>query len=80
MSSQAHRQIKSIVGANIRAGRDALGLNQRQLAQALDTDVMNVSRWERGKVMPGLENLQKLSGVLGQDLGWFYVDRDEVAA
>lgn len=74
MSSQAHRQIKSIVAANIRAARGSM--TQRELAQKLDTDVMNVSRWERALVMPGLENLHKLSVALGREVGWFYVNRD----
>lgn len=80
MPSQARRQIKSIVAANIKAAREAEGLVQRQVAARLDMDVMNVSRWERGAVMPTLDNLSRLADLLGRDVSWFYVDHERVSA
>ena len=80
MSSQAPRHLKSILAENIRAARLDCGLTQLQLSQRLGMDQMNISRWERGKVTPSLENFAALADVLGRDLAWFYVDRTEAAA
>lgn len=64
------------MGNNIRAARSEAGLTQAQLGARLGTGETNVSRWERGKVMPGLDNLVALAAELGCEPGWFYVDRD----
>ncbi len=49
---------------NIRKYRLLRGLTQEQLAQALSVTSQNVSKWETGKSVPGLENLYTLSQVL----------------
>lgn len=75
MTRQASRQIKSIVGANIRAARDEAGLTQRELAARVnDMDSIAVSRWERGKVIPSATSIVTLAEVLGHDVAWFYTD------
>lgn len=81
MSSQETRQIKSIVGENIRSARDEKGMTQRALADAVNgLDSVAVSRWERGVVMPSMVSLVRLAEVLERDVSWFYVDRAEAAA
>lgn len=77
MSRQATRHIKSIVGGNIRVARDAAGLTQRQLGALVnDMDSINVSRWERGQVMPSPGSLVALAEALGQPVAWFYTDHE----
>ncbi len=82
MPSQATRQIKTIVGQNLSAARRAQRLTQRQLAQALDTDAFQVSRWERGVNRPSDSTLARLAEALGVEFAWFFVDRapEDVAA
>lgn len=55
----------------IRALREALGLTQAQLGEAVGVDKITVSRWERGATKPGkdsaaaLERLRKQAGRRG---------------
>ena len=72
MASQAPRQIKTTIGLNLKAARKAKGLTQRELAQAVDTDAFQVSRWERGSVRPTDSTLVRLGQELDVDYGWFF--------
>jgi transcriptional regulator with XRE-family HTH domain len=82
MSSQGTRQIKTIVGDNIRFARDESGLTQQALAQALGALAGGaaVSRWERGLVLPSPTTFARLADVLGRDISWFYIDHEKEAA
>lgn len=80
MPSQERRHIKTIFGENVRSARDHLALTQRELGQRLDTDPMNVSRWERGKVMPNLDNLDALARALEVSIEWLVTDHQQAAA
>lgn len=48
-------------GGNIRALREALGLTQEQLAQAIGVSFTTVSRWERAHVKPSPLAMKKLT-------------------
>jgi transcriptional regulator with XRE-family HTH domain len=78
MSSQPARQIKHIVGGNIRAARDDLGLTQHTLAARLGmaSGHTAVGRWERGVVLPSPATFAKLADVLGCDISWLYTDHN----
>jgi transcriptional regulator with XRE-family HTH domain len=80
MPSQAPRQIKTIIGLNLSAARQARGLTQRELAQALDTDAFQVSRWERGTNRPSDVTLMRLAEALGVEYVSFFIDPAEKAA
>ncbi len=81
MSSQGSRHIKSIVGGNIRAARDAKKLTQLQLATALDMDPIAVSRWERGITLPdAIATMPRLAAALDVEIGWLYTDHGRAAA
>jgi transcriptional regulator with XRE-family HTH domain len=82
MPSQGARQLKTIIGENIRAAREARELTQGQLARLLDElmEPMTVSRWERGAAAPAMTNLVRLGEVLGQDVAWFYTDHSGAPA
>ena len=80
MPSQAPRQIKTTIGLNIQAARKAKHLTQRELAQALDTDAFQVSRWELGKVRPADETLLRLGDALGLDYAEFFIEPEREAA
>lgn len=76
MPSQVARHLKPTVAANIKHARAQAGLTQAELARRVERDVINVSRWERGRVMPSLESLIALASVLGVSVEWFYAARD----
>lgn len=61
-------------GATLKAAREHLGLNQRQVArQAFGNEDFQslVSRYEADLVEPSLTNLRKLARALGLSLGDF---------
>ena len=80
MASQVPRQIKTTIGLNLKAARDAQGLTQREVAHALGIDSFQVSRWELGKVRPSDETLVRLAEVLGLDYAEFFSPPMEEAA
>jgi transcriptional regulator with XRE-family HTH domain len=49
------------IGQNIRKLRIDNGLKQGELANHLDVKLNNISRWERGKVLPTLEMVWRIS-------------------
>lgn len=53
-----------LVGANIRKYRLDAGLTQQSLAQALDTEVETISRYERGLYAPPIEQIEYIALVL----------------
>lgn len=64
MSTQLRHQILATVGANLRAAREARGLTQKDVGDALGVTNRDVSRWENGKVEPGPANRQMLGDLL----------------
>jgi len=55
-----------------KARREILGLTQRELANELGVDQVNVSRWERGVSEPRSQTLRRLSQISGQPVSWFF--------
>jgi transcriptional regulator with XRE-family HTH domain len=49
------------IGQNIRKLRKERGLKQGELGNYLDVKLNNVSRWERGEVLPSLEMAWRIS-------------------
>lgn len=79
MASQPANHIKATVGRNVKVARDLRDLTQRELADLLDVDAFQVSRWERGVHRPSDETLFALAQVLDRDPAWFYTDHEPVA-
>lgn len=80
MTSQAPRQLKTIVAANIAAARKDKGFTQRELAGAIGTEGFAVSRWERALVSPSASYLAAMADALGCDIAWFYTDHGKADA
>jgi transcriptional regulator with XRE-family HTH domain len=55
-------------GKRLRALREERGLTQRQLAERLDAEVPQISRYETGAYLPNAETLVSLATVLHVDL------------
>jgi transcriptional regulator with XRE-family HTH domain len=63
------------VGERIAAWRDARGLTQQQLAEAIGVTHAAVFQWEMdgdGRTTPSLKNLQKVCKVFGITMERFY--------
>lgn len=58
------RNIKKLLGQNIRKFRKAKNLTQEQLAELVGIGTANISYIENGKFSPSAETLEKLSEVL----------------
>lgn len=78
--SRVPRHPRSTFGANLRFARRAAGLTQRQLADQLSVDPIQVSRWERGASRPSEDHAVALCGLLKRELPWFYSENAEAAA
>lgn len=79
MTSQASSGIGPTVARNIRDGRLAAALTQRQVAEKIGVDAMLVSKWERGRHRPNDENLAALAQMLGREIVWFYTDHSRTS-
>jgi transcriptional regulator with XRE-family HTH domain len=64
--SEAKREIAS----RIKEARDQSGLNQRDVAQALNISQSSYSRMERGILAPDAAQLRVLSGLHGVSILW----------
>ena len=53
------------IGANIQATRQAAGLTQEQLAEAVGVSRQTVTKWESGETSPDLEHAAALADALG---------------
>ena len=62
---EAH--LRRQLGRAIRAHRDARGLTQEQLAEAVGMSTEWMSQLERGIGTPSIESLVRLAGALGTD-------------
>lgn len=79
MKRQAAPQLKTTIGLNLRSARDSKKLTQRELAQMLDTDAFQISRWEKGRVRPSDVALFRLADALDVDYAWFFTQQAQAA-
>lgn len=72
-----------VFSRRLREAREAYGISQRTLGieAGLDDFVAStrVNRYEMGVHQPDLETLQRLAGVLGLPVAYFYAEDDELA-
>ena len=59
----------AVLGNRVAETRKAAGITQEELAEALDTTVQTISRWERGHMALSLQRLKGMADVLGVGLG-----------
>ncbi len=52
-------------GEALRYQRDMAGLSQRELSVKINISQQNISRWERGEVLPSIEMCIKLADFYG---------------
>jgi len=56
---------RRLLGEAIRAARKEAGLSQERLAEKADLSTVFISRVERGKESPSVDNLVKIASALG---------------
>ena len=71
--------VRTWSGARLRALREHKGLTQEEFARLVPTSLTNVSRWERGKVIPGANMLVVLADRLEVAMEELYENGKEVA-
>lgn len=59
---------KTVIGSRIREEREKRGLSQAELAEQVDVDTANVSRWERGETFPRPRSRKELCTIFGKSL------------
>lgn len=69
MSSQNHQMRRALVGALLRHLRVTRGLQQADVARAMDVTPGAVSQWESGLTYVGLEQLEQIARFYGVKLG-----------
>ena len=65
-----------ISGDLLREGRLRAGLTQAELAERAGTARTQISRYERGEVLPSLETLRRLVQACGLELGFRLYNAD----
>lgn len=55
-------------GEALRIQREAAGISQNELSRKIGTSHQNISRWERGEVLPNLDYCIKLADFYGISL------------
>ena len=71
------RDLPTTVGIQIRAARDAEGLTQGQLAEAVGRTRAAVSLWEAGERMPAVDDLLAVAAALDRAVDFFLPARTE---
>ena len=77
MDTSAKVSLEQIVGAQVRALRQALGMTLSDLANAASISTGMLSKIENGQTSPSLSTLQALAGALNIPLGSFFATFDE---
>ncbi|MBQ8569362.1 MAG: helix-turn-helix transcriptional regulator [Oscillospiraceae bacterium] len=64
--------MNNIIGRNIRAKREELGMDQRELAGRAGISAAAVSKIEKGKNIPMADTLRKIAKALHCDMERFF--------
>lgn len=66
--------LKIHIGQKVKFARQRKGLTQEQLAERVEKAVETISNIERGHALTGLDTLEKIAGVVGEPLVYFFMD------
>ena len=64
-------------GEKIKALRNEKGMTQEELAKELGVWLKTVQVWEWSRKMPKKENMEKIAGFLGSDVGTLFFDETD---
>lgn len=68
-----------IVGERLKTARQRADLSQQRLADVIGVHVMQVSKWERGAVLPSADSLDAIAGALGVSVDYLLGRSDDPA-
>lgn len=71
--------IRQHIGVQQRHARKQIGLTQEQLAAMTKITTEKISRIELGNAAPNVDQLYRIAGALGMELGWPFDGVDEPA-
>lgn len=71
--TESDEELGAILAENLKRARLRAGLAQREVAAALDTNEMQVSRWERGTSAPHAVTLARLAALYRIPIDILYV-------
>lgn len=77
MDMESGSALRQLVGRNLRAHRNRAKLPRSRVANALDTDVTTLYRWETGRHLPRPHQLERLAELYGVSVSDFYVERPD---
>lgn len=69
--------LKATIAANLRQAQKDSELSNQQMADAVGAHPRLYVKWKQGDVTPGHGYMLKLAEALGQDVSWFYVNREQ---
>ena len=70
MGDKATREVARPLGRNIALARTQAGLQQTYVATQMGVTQETLSRWERGRILPPINQLLQLARILGVDAAW----------
>jgi len=60
-----------IIGTQLQKARELLNLTLEDVAHELDISNEDISNWEKEKVKPNLNQLEKLANIYGREIDYF---------
>jgi transcriptional regulator with XRE-family HTH domain len=73
---QTERDFREFFGRRLRAARIAANLSQKGLAYHLQVGQDTISNYERGKVIPNILTIFRLSQIFRVDINYFFPNED----
>lgn len=70
------KELKSLIATRIKAARQAKGVTQEELAEAIDRTVETISNLERGKSLPSLQTLMIIANALDMSISELLEDAE----
>ncbi|HBM96079.1 TPA: hypothetical protein DD394_00725 [bacterium UBP9_UBA11836] len=64
------------IGERIREARELNQMTQGDLGIALETTGSTVHRWEKDKMRPRLQQIEKMAQILNKPVYWFFLPND----
>ncbi|SHI59245.1 helix-turn-helix domain-containing protein [Wenxinia saemankumensis] len=65
------------LGDRISGGREALGIDQEELARRIGVRLDTLRKWEEDRAEPRANRVQMLAGILGVSLSWLLTGKGE---
>ena len=68
---------KLFIRDRIREARKLRQLTQAQLAEAIGVEDLTISKFERGRILPSVDTVERIAVATGRPLDWFFRSRGQ---